>query len=123
MTFADVGGMEEIKKKINMDFIMPIKNPEYFQAFGKKTGGSLLFYGPPGCGKTFLARAVAGEIDANFIHLELQAILSMWTGESEKNLHEIFEEARRTKPCILFIDELDAFGGIDKKWVPIISGH
>ncbi len=114
-SFADVGGMEDIKKQINMDFIMPIKNPEYFQAFGKKMGGSLLFYGPPGCGKTFLARAVAGEINANFIHLELQTILSMWSGESEKNLHEVFEEARKTKPCILFIDELDAFGGNRQK--------
>ncbi|EMY5506263.1 ATP-binding protein [Bacillus wiedmannii] len=115
ITFDDVGGMEDIKKKINMDFIMPIKNPEYFQAFGKKVGGSLLFYGPPGCGKTFLARAVAGEINANFIHLELQAILSMWSGEAEKNLHEVFEEARKTKPCILFIDELDAYGGNRQK--------
>ncbi|CAM4280075.1 ATPase AAA [Bacillus manliponensis] len=114
-TFADVGGMEEIKKRINMDFILPIQSPEYFKAFGKQTGGSLLFYGPPGCGKTFLARAVAGEINANFIHLELQAILSMWSGESEKNLHEVFEEARKTKPCILFIDELDAFGGNRQK--------
>lgn len=114
-TFADVGGMEEIKKRINMDFILPIQSPEYFKAFGKQTGGSLLFYGPPGCGKTFLARAVAGEIHANFIHLELQAILSMWSGESEKNLHEVFEEARKTKPCILFIDELDAFGGNRQK--------
>ena len=115
ITFDDVGGMEDIKKKINMDFIMPIKNPEYFQAFGKKVGGSLLFYGPPGCGKTFLARAVAGEINANFIHLELQAILSMWSGEAEKSLHEVFEEARKTKPCILFIDELDAYGGNRQK--------
>ncbi|MCM3598810.1 ATP-binding protein [Metabacillus idriensis] len=110
-TFEDVGGLEDVKKRIRMDFIMPIQSPEFFQAYGKTGGGSLLLYGPPGFGKTFLAKAIAGEIDASFIHLELQAILSMYVGQSEHNLHDIFEKAREQKPCVLFIDELDALGG------------
>ncbi|WP_053374136.1 ATP-binding protein [Paenibacillus sp. FJAT-27812] len=110
-TFADVGGLEEVKKKIRMNFILPLKQPELFAAYGKEAGGSLLLYGPPGCGKTFLARAVAGEIDANFMHIELQAILGMYVGQSENNLHDIFEKARENKPCVIFIDELDAMGG------------
>lgn len=110
-TFADVGGLENVKKKIRMDFIMPLQNPEFFKAFGKSTGGSLLLYGPPGCGKTFITRAIAGEINANFIHLELQAILGMYVGQSEYNLHDLFEKARINKPCVLFIDELDSIGG------------
>lgn len=110
-TFADVGGLEDVKKRIRMNFILPLKQPEVFAAYGKEAGGSLLLFGPPGCGKTFLARAVAGEIEANFVHIELQAILSMYVGQSEHNLHDIFEKARANKPCIIFIDELDAMGG------------
>ncbi|NMD72072.1 ATP-binding protein [Bacillus sp. DNRA2] len=118
-TFADVGGLENVKKKIKVDFIMPIQSPEIFKAFGKEVGGGLLFYGPPGCGKTFLAQAVAGEINAQFLHLDLQAILSKWSGEAEQNLHEFFEDARRRTPCVLFIDELDALGGNRQK----LSAH
>ncbi len=110
-TFADVGGLDDVKKKIRMNFILPLKQPELFAAYGKEAGGSLLLYGPPGCGKTFLARAVAGEINANFMHIELQAILGMYVGQSENNLHDIFEKAREHKPCVIFIDELDAMGG------------
>lgn len=110
-TFEDVAGLEEVKKKIRLNFILPLQQPELFKAYGREAGGSLLLFGPPGCGKTFLARAVAGEIDASFVHIELQAILSMWSGQSENNLHDIFEKARENKPCIIFIDELDAMGG------------
>ncbi|MCK0469872.1 26S protease regulatory subunit [Halalkalibacter sp. APA_J-10(15)] len=115
ITFADVGGLEDVKKKIKIDFIMPIQSPEIFKAYGKAIGGGLLFYGPPGCGKTFLARAIAGEINARFLHLDLQSILSKWSGEAEQNLHEFFEDARQKKPCVLFIDELDALGGNRQK--------
>lgn len=111
VTFDDVGGLDDVKNKIRMSFILPLLQPEVFAAFGKQAGGSLLLYGPPGCGKTFLARAIAGEIQANFLHIELQAILSMYVGESEHNLHDVFEKAREQKPCVIFIDELDAIGG------------
>ncbi|GKU76270.1 26S protease regulatory subunit [Paenibacillus sp. L3-i20] len=110
-TFHDVGGLDAVKRKIRMNFILPLQQPELFAAYGKEAGGSLLLYGPPGCGKTFLARAIAGEINANFLHLELQSILSMFVGQSESNLHDLFEKARENKPCVIFIDELDAMGG------------
>ncbi len=108
--FSDVGGMQRIKNEISLKIIQPLKNPELYKAFGKKTGGGILLYGPPGCGKTFIAKAAAGEIDAKFINIGLHDILDMWIGNSEKNLHEIFELARQHKPCVLFFDEVDAMG-------------
>jgi SpoVK/Ycf46/Vps4 family AAA+-type ATPase len=108
--FSDVGGMSKVKEEISIKIIQPLKNPELFKAFGKKSGGGILLYGPPGCGKTFIAKATAGEIDAKFINIGLHDILDMWIGNSEKNLHEIFEMARRNKPCVLFFDEVDAMG-------------
>lgn len=108
--FADVGGMQKVKEEISIKIIQPLKNPDLFKAFGKKSGGGILLYGPPGCGKTFIAKATAGEIDAKFINIGLHDILDMWIGNSEKNLHEIFELARRNKPCVLFFDEADAMG-------------
>ena len=108
--FEDVGGMQRVKNEISLKIIQPLKNPELFKAFGKKTGGGILLYGPPGCGKTYIARAAAGEIDAKFINIGLHDILDMWIGNSEKNLHEIFELARQNAPCVLFFDEVDAMG-------------
>ncbi|MDB5198015.1 MAG: cell division protein [Flaviaesturariibacter sp.] len=108
--FSDVGGMQKVKNEISLKIIQPLKNPELYKAFGKKTGGGILLYGPPGCGKTFIAKATAGEIDAKFINIGLHDILDMWIGNSEKNLHEIFELARRNTPCVLFFDEVDAMG-------------
>jgi len=110
LKFNDVGGMKQLKNEISLKIIQPLKNPALYKAFGKKTGGGILMYGPPGCGKTFIAKATAGEIDAKFISLGLHDILDMWIGNSEKNLHEIFQVARKNTPCVLFIDEVDALG-------------
>ncbi len=108
--FSDVGGMDKIKKEIELKIIHPLNHADLYKAYGKKTGGGILLYGPPGCGKTFIAKATAGEINANFISVGLNDILDMWIGNSEKNLHEVFETARRNKPCVLFFDEIDALG-------------
>jgi SpoVK/Ycf46/Vps4 family AAA+-type ATPase len=110
LKFADVGGMQRIKEEISIKIIQPLKSPDLYKAFGKKIGGGILLYGPPGCGKTFIAKATAGEINAKFINIGLHNILDMWVGNSEKNLHEIFELARRNTPCVLFFDEVDAMG-------------
>jgi SpoVK/Ycf46/Vps4 family AAA+-type ATPase len=108
MTFADVGGMESVKEEIRMKILYPLKNPDLFKAYGKKAGGGVLLYGPPGCGKTLISRATAGEIDANFLSIGIHQILDLYIGESEKNLHRIFELARDNAPTILFFDEVDA---------------
>lgn len=110
INFSDVGGMERVKEEISMKIIQPLKNPDLYKAFGKKIGGGILLYGPPGCGKTYIAKATAGEINAKFINIGLHDILDMWIGNSEKNLHEIFAMARRNTPCVLFFDEVDAMG-------------
>lgn len=106
----DVGGMVDVKKRLNLTFLAPLKNPELVKKYGKKTTGGLILYGPPGCGKTFIARALAGELGAKFITVSLSDILDMYIGESERKLHEIFETARRNAPAVLFFDELDAIG-------------
>ncbi|HTE24410.1 ATP-binding protein [Flavitalea sp.] len=110
INFSDVGGMKRVKNEIALKIIQPLKNPDLYKAFGKKIGGGILLYGPPGCGKTFIAKATAGEINAKFINIGLHDILDMWIGNSEKNLHEIFNVARRNTPCVLFFDEVDAIG-------------
>lgn len=108
LTFADVGGMASVKEEIRMKILYPLQNPDLFRAYGKKIGGGVLLYGPPGCGKTFLSRAVAGEIRARFYAIGIHDILDMWLGNSEKRLHEVFEMARRDAPAVLFFDEVDA---------------
>ncbi len=109
-TFADVGGMDQVKEEVRMKIILPLQQPELFKAYGKKIGGGILMYGPPGCGKTFLARATAGEVNASFLSVGISDVLDMWIGQSEKNLHSIFEQARSHRPCVLFFDEVDALG-------------
>ncbi|HEX2100907.1 MAG TPA: AAA family ATPase [Candidatus Synoicihabitans sp.] len=110
VSFAEVGGMDRVKEEIRMKIILPLQQPELFKAYGKKIGGGILLYGPPGCGKTFLARATAGEVKAGFIAVGINDVLEMWIGQSEKNLHAIFEQARDHRPCVLFFDEVDALG-------------
>jgi SpoVK/Ycf46/Vps4 family AAA+-type ATPase len=109
-TFADVAGMEEAKQRLTRSFLLPLRNPDLVKQFGKSASGGLLLYGPPGCGKTFLARALAGEIGARFVNVGLQDVLDLWFGESERKLHELFENARRRAPTVLFFDEADALG-------------
>ncbi|MCQ9131885.1 ATP-binding protein [Streptomyces hilarionis] len=108
---ADVGGMREVKDRLEAAFLAPLRNPELRQLYGKSLRGGLLLYGPPGCGKTFVARAVAGELGANFLSVSVNDVLDMWIGNSERNMHELFETARRQAPCVVFLDELDALGG------------
>lgn len=111
VSFKDVGGMEQLKEEISMKIINPIKNADLFKEYGQTIGGGLLLYGPPGCGKTFIAKATAGEIDASFFSVGLTDVLDMYVGQSEKNLKDIFAEARANTPAVLFFDELDALGG------------
>ena len=106
--FDDVGGMETLKDEIRIKIILPLDHPELYKAYGKTAGGGVLLYGPPGCGKTHLARATAGEIRANFLSVGLNDVLEMWVGNSEKNLHALFDQARANAPCVLFFDEVDA---------------
>ena len=108
--FADVGGMEILKEEIRIKIIHPLTHADLYKAYGKSIGGGILMYGPPGCGKTLLARATAGEINANFISVGISDVLEMWIGASERNLHALFEQARARKPCVLFFDEVDALG-------------
>ncbi|MGK5672082.1 ATP-binding protein [Micromonospora sp. URMC 106] len=107
---ADVGGMSAVKERLELAFLGPLRNPQLRKMYGKSLRGGLMLYGPPGCGKTFLARAVAGEMGAKFISLSIVDVLDMWMGNSERNLHELFQAARRNAPCVLFLDEVDALG-------------
>jgi SpoVK/Ycf46/Vps4 family AAA+-type ATPase len=107
---ADVAGMEDVKARLEISLLGPIRNPELMRAYKVSARGGLLLYGPPGCGKTFLAKAVSGEIDANFYPVGISDVLQQWLGNSERAVHEIFEVARRNAPCVLFFDEVDALG-------------
>ena len=110
LSFRDVGGMEKLKEEIRIKIMYPLTHPEIYRAYGKTIGGGILMYGPPGCGKTYLARATAGEVKAHFLSVGLHDVLDMYIGQSEQNLHAIFELARRNTPCVLFFDEVDALG-------------
>ena len=111
ITFEAIGGMEALKEQIRLNIIYPFQHPEVYAAYGKKIGGGILLYGPPGCGKTYLARATAGECKARFVAVGIEDVLSMWMGESERRLHAIFEAARSAAPAIIFFDEFEALAG------------
>jgi transitional endoplasmic reticulum ATPase len=106
--FADVGGLAEVKEQIRRRIILPFQKPSLFQRFKKKVGGGILLYGPPGCGKTLLARATAGECDASFFNVAITDVLDMYIGEAERKLHAIFDQARQKTPAVVFFDELEA---------------
>jgi transitional endoplasmic reticulum ATPase len=108
--FSDVGGLDALKDTIRMKIVLPFQKPEVFARYGKRRGGGMLLYGPPGCGKTLLARATAGEVGATFMNVAIDQVLDMWFGESEAKLSALFDEARRRAPAVLFFDEVEAIG-------------
>ncbi|WP_332644126.1 AAA family ATPase [Aeromicrobium sp.] len=110
ITLSGVGGLADVKRRLELSFLAPMRNPELRVQFGKSLRGGLLLWGPPGCGKTFIARALAGELGANFYEVGLSDVLDMYVGNSERNLSSIFDAARRNRPCVLFFDEIDALG-------------
>ena len=110
LTLADLGGMEAVKRRLRTTFLGPLRDPRFARLFGRSLRGGLLLYGPPGCGKTAIARAMAGELASSFLSVDLAHVLDMWVGYSERTLHETFETARRSAPCLLYLDELDVLG-------------
>jgi SpoVK/Ycf46/Vps4 family AAA+-type ATPase len=110
LVLADVAGMAEVKARLEAAFLAPMRNPELRKLYGKSLRGGLLLYGPPGCGKTFIARAIAGELGARFMSVSFADVVDMYMGSSERNIHEIFETARDNSPCVIFLDEVDAIG-------------
>lgn len=110
VTLADVAGMGDVKRQLELSLLGPMRNPELRSAFAVNLRGGLLLWGPPGCGKTYLAKAVAGELGANFIPVAFRQVIDPLIGATERNLHAFFEEARRAAPAVMFFDELDAIG-------------
>ncbi len=115
ISFSSVGGLDAVKDTIRMRIVLPFQKPEIFRAYGKQAGGGVLLYGPPGCGKTMLARATAGEIGARFLSVAINDVLDMWMGESEKHLAALFDDARRRAPAVLFFDEAEAIAANRQK--------
>jgi ATP-dependent 26S proteasome regulatory subunit len=108
VTFAEVGGLAELKSEVHRRIVLPFEKPSLFERFRKRVGGGVLLYGPPGCGKTLLARATAGECKAKFFSVAIHDVLDMYMGESERKLHALFELARQQTPAVLFFDEIEA---------------
>ncbi|MBS3123755.1 ATP-binding protein [Candidatus Woesearchaeota archaeon] len=110
VTFDNIGGLEDLKAEIRLKIIEPFKHPDLFRYYGKQAGGGILIYGPPGCGKSLIAKATANEAGANFLHIKSSDIKSKFVGETEKNITELFEKAREQQPTIIFFDEFEALG-------------
>jgi transitional endoplasmic reticulum ATPase len=108
VSWEDVGGLENVKKELQELVQYPVEYPDKYQKFGMSPSKGVLFYGPPGCGKTLLAKAIANECQANFISIKGPELLTMWFGESEANVRDVFDKARSAAPCVLFFDELDS---------------
>ncbi|VAH59052.1 unnamed protein product [Triticum turgidum subsp. durum] len=108
VSWTDIGGLDGVKRELQETVQYPVEHPEKFEKFGMSPSKGVLFYGPPGCGKTLLAKAIANECQANFISIKGPELLTMWFGESEANVREIFDKARQSAPCVLFFDELDS---------------
>ncbi|KTW27984.1 cell division control protein 48 [Pneumocystis carinii B80] len=106
--WEDIGGLEDVKAELKETIQYPVEHPEKFIKFGMSPSKGILFYGPPGTGKTLLAKAIANECAANFISVKGPELLSMWFGESESNIRDIFDKARAASPCVIFLDELDS---------------
>ena len=107
-TWEDIGGLEDVQRELKEMVQYPVEYPEMFEKYGMDPTRGVLFYGPPGCGKTLMAKAVANECQSNFISIKGPELLTMWFGESEANVRDVFEKARGAAPCILFFDELDS---------------
>jgi transitional endoplasmic reticulum ATPase len=110
VSWEDIGGLEDVKKSLQEMILYPLEHPDKYLKFGMNPSRGVLFYGPPGCGKTLLAKAIATECSANFISVKGPELLTMWFGESESNVREVFDKARQSAPCVLFFDELDSIG-------------
>merc|ERR1711912_213199 len=108
VSWDDIGGLKDTKRELQELVQYPVEHPEKFLKFGMSPSKRVLFYGPPGCGKTMLAKAIANECQANFISIKGPELLTMWFGESESNVRDVFDKARQASPCVLFFDELDS---------------
>ncbi|KAF3310172.1 hypothetical protein TWF173_009975 [Orbilia oligospora] len=111
VTWQQIGALEAIRKQMQLAIVKPIAHPEIFEAVGITSPAGVLLYGPPGCGKTLLAKAVANESNANFISVKGPELLNKWVGESERAVRQVFMRARASQPCVIFFDELDALAG------------
>jgi len=112
ITFSDIGGLDEVKNEIKLAIIYPMLRPDLYRLYRSEGGNSILLYGPPGCGKTYLAKAVAGEVNANFFNIKITDLLSKWHGATDKNVQNVFHDAQKMAPSVLFFDEIDGISGV-----------